>query len=249
MSADALKKGRELERLLTFQIAYPDCPCSALIQPEPPAPDGYFPEHNLGIEITEYSLGQGKGGSLPRQQETVHQRIAREAQALYEQKLSRHLNVSIIWTIFTACPALREEKQIAQTIARQVFENTSIHLQMCQVSWEVVNDPLFTKYGIEISICPIEGVGKSCWSSMACFGFPSEAIRIQNVLDEKEPRVIDYRKTCEKVWLLIVASREFFSSQFTPDSSLGRMKFNSSFDRVFLLEEPQNAIHEFQINR
>lgn len=249
MPADINKKAKELERLLAFQNACPDCPRSAPTQPAPPAPDGLFPTEKLGIEITEYSLGQGKAGSLPRQQETVHQRIAQEAQSLYEAKLNRHLHVSIRWTIFTTCPSQREEEKIAQTINWHVFENTSIQLQMCQVSWKDVNDPLFTKYGIEITICPIAGVGKSNWSSMAGFVFPPEATRIQNVLDEKESKVIDYRTVCENVWLLIVATREFLSSEFTPDSRLARMQFTSSFNRVFLLEEPQNIIHEFQIAR
>jgi hypothetical protein len=249
MPAVDQKKVKEFERLLAFQNACHDCPRSTLIQPEPPSPDGLFPESRLGIEITEYSLGQGKGGSLPRQQETVHQRITQEAQFLYEAKISRHLQVSVLWTVFTACPTVKEENQIAQKIAWHVFENTSIQLQPCSVLWKDVNDPLLTKYGLEINIYPIAGVGKSCWSSMACFGFPPEATRIQNVLDEKESRVADYRKTCDKVWLLIVASSDFFSSQFTPDSRLGQMKFKSSFGRIFLLEEPQNTIHEFQIDR
>jgi hypothetical protein len=243
------KKAKELDRLLAFQNACPDCPRSTIVQPEPPAPDGLFPEEKIGVEITEYSLRQGETGSLPRQQETVHQRITWEAQSLYEAKLSRHLQVSILWTIFTACPALREEKQIAEKLAFHVFENTSFRLQMCRVSWKDVNDPVFAKYGIEISIYPIDGVGKSCWSSSACFAFPQEATRIQEVLDDKESRVIDYRKACDKIWLLIVANSNFFSSQFTPDSRLGQTKFNSSFNRVFLLEEPKNTIHEFQIDR
>jgi hypothetical protein len=66
-------------------------------------------------------------------------------------------------------------------------------------------------------------------------------------LNEKESKVAKYCKTCDKVWLLIVASNEFLSSQFTPDSRLAQMQFTSSFDRVFVLEEPQNTIHEFQI--
>jgi hypothetical protein len=246
MPANTIKKAQELERLLAFQNNCPDCPRSAPTQPAPPAPDGFFLTEKLGIEITEYSLGQGKAGSLPRQQETVHQRIAHAAQSLYEAKLARHLQVNILWTIFTSCPALGEEQQIAQEIARQVLENTRGQLQLCRVSWNDINDPLFTKFGIEISICPIAGVGNSCWSSIACFSFPPEAMRIQNVLDEKESKVREYRKICDEVWLLIVASSDFFSSQFTLDSRIAQMQLTSSFDRVFLLEEPENAIHEFE---
>jgi hypothetical protein len=192
MPTQAKKKQNELERLIAFQRAFSDCPRSAISQPGPPAPDGLFPESKLGIEITEYSLNQGKGGSLPRQQETVHQRIAAQAQSLFEAKLTKHLQVNILWTIFNACPAVREEQQIAQAIAWQVFENTSIQSRICRISWKDINDPLFTKYGIEMSICPIPGMGKSCWSSIACFSFPPEAMRIQNVLDEKESRVSEY---------------------------------------------------------
>ena len=112
---------------------------------------------------------------------------------------------------------------------------------------EDLNEPLLTKYGIEINITPIPGVGKSCWSSVACFAFPAEATRIQTVLNEKESKVTGYRKTCDQVWLLIVASSGYFSSQFTSDSQLVQMKFDSSFDRIFLLEEPQNRIHEFRV--
>jgi len=249
MPSETNKKAREFERLLAFQNACLDCPRSAPAQPAPPAPDGLFTAEKLGIEITEYSLGQGKPGSLPRQQETVHQRIAHQAQSLYEARLTRHLQVNILWTIFTSCPALREEPQIAQEIARHVLESTHDQLHICRVSWKNINNALLTKYGIEISICPIEGAGKSCWSSMACFSFPPEAARIQKALDEKESKVTEYRKTCDEVWLLLVASSEFLSSQFTPDSSLEKMQFTSSFDRVFLLEEPRNTIHEFQIAR
>lgn len=246
---NAEKKAKELERLVAFQNTCVDCPRSALTQPEPPAPDGFFAEHNLGIEITEYSLGQGKGGSLPRQQESVHQRITERAKVLYEATLTRHLQVSVLWTIFNSCPLLREENEIARMISGYVFENTSAQLEMCHLSWEELNEPLFTKYGIEMTIYPIPGVGKSCWSSSACYLFPPEATRIQSVLDEKESRIVEYRKKCDSVWLLIVANGAFFSSQFTLDSRLKKAAFETSFDRVFLLEEPQNTVHEFYVDR
>jgi hypothetical protein len=82
---------------------------------------------------------------------------------------------------------------------------------------------------------------------VACFAFPREATRIQTVLNDKESKVAGYRRTCNRVWLLIVASNDYFSSQFTSDSQLAQMEFDSSFDRVFLLEEPQKRIHEFQV--
>ena len=117
---------------------------------------------------------------------------------------------------------------------------------MCHVEWEEFNTPLLQKYGVELSICPIAGQGSSCWSSMAVFSFPKEAPRIQTTLDEKESKVSEYRKTCQTVWLLIIADRNFFSSAFSFEPNLLRITFQSSFDRVFLLDEPQNSIYEFK---
>jgi hypothetical protein len=119
---------------------------------------------------------------------------------------------------------------------------------ICHVTWREFDAPV-QKYGVELTICPIAGQGSSCWSSMACFNFPREATRIQTALDEKESKVSEYRKTCQTVWLLIIADRNFFSAEFSFEPNLLQMKFNSSFDRVFLLDEPQNSIYEFKTDR
>lgn len=246
MPTNAEKKGKELKRLFAFQENCPECPRSNPIQPEPPAPDIVFPECGLGIEITEYLLGQGKDGSRPRQLETVHQRIARAAQTEYEASMKHGLQVSVLWTIFTECPTPQEEKSIAQAIARLVTAKTLTRLETCFVGWEQFDDPLPQKYGVEVNIYPIGEQAPSCWSSVACFSFPKEALRIQTTLDEKESKIAGYRQFCQKLWLLIIADRAFFSSQFSPHPNLSQMTFHSSFDRVFLLDEPQNSIYEFK---
>lgn len=239
------KKDKELKSFLAFQKNCLECPRSVPIQPEPPAPDIFIPDCSLGVEITEYSLNQNKDGSRPRQHETVHQRIAEAAQAEYETILKHHLQVSIRWTIFTVCPAVREEKNIAQAIAKMVAEKTLMSLKICQVTWKEFDAPI-QKYGVELTIIPLAGEGSSCWSSMACFLFPEEVSRIQTALDEKESKVFEYRKTCRSVWLLITADRNFFSSTFSFAPNLLQMKFQSSFDRVFLIDEPQNSVYEFK---
>ena len=39
---------------------------------------------------------------------------------------------------------------MAQEIARYALEKISGQLQICRVTWEDINGPLFTKYGIGI---------------------------------------------------------------------------------------------------
>lgn len=243
------KKEKEFKSFLAFQQNCPACPRSIPVQPEPPAPDIFFPDCGLGIEITEYSLGQGKDGSRPRQYETVHQRITEAAKAEYESKLNHHLQVSVLWMIFTKCPTLREEKIIAQAIAKMVASKTSRHLKICSAESDEFDELLIQKYGVELSIFQIPGEGKSCWSSAVCFGFPPEASRIQAALDEKESKITEYRKACRTTWLLITADRNFVSSGFSFEPKLPQVTFNSSFDRVFLIDEPQNSVYEFKTDR
>jgi hypothetical protein len=247
MTTSAAKKDAELERFLAFQERCPECPNSKPSQPAPPGPDIVFEECDLGIEITEYSLGQSKDGSRPRQLETVHQRIAHAAQAEYELSIKRRLQVSVLWTIFNECPAKREEKSIAQAIARLVTAKTSTRQETCSAACPQFNSSLLQKYGVEVSVYPIDAQGPSCWSSVACFCFPQEAPRIQAALDEKESKIPEYRQSCRNLWLLIVADGTFLSSQFHQDQTIRNTTFCSSFDRVFLLHEPRNAIHEFKV--
>lgn len=103
------KKSRELERLLAFQKICLECPRSKPSQPKPPAPDIIFDECNLGIEITEYSLGQSKDGSLPRRLESVRQRITCAAQIKYELTSKHWIQVSIMWAN-ERCPAKKRRK-------------------------------------------------------------------------------------------------------------------------------------------
>jgi hypothetical protein len=246
MPTNSAKRNKELNWLLAFQERYSECPHSGLEQPEPPAPDIIFPESGLGIEITEYSMGQGKTGSRPRQFENVHQRIARAAQTAFEINCNYRLQVTILWTNFNECPVLQEEKNIIQAIVRLVVTNTTTRQGKRFIDWGPSNDPLLQKYGVEVNIYPIDGAGQSCWSSNACFCFPPEAGRIQTALDEKESKVSGYRQFCQNLWLLIIADGTFFSSQFSPDPNLSQTIFQSSFDRIFLLDVTRNAIYEFK---
>jgi len=242
------KKAKEFKSFVAFQKNCSECPRSIPVQPNPPAPDIFFPDCDLGIEITEYLLGQGKDGSRSLQYETVHERIAEAAKAEYESKLNHHLQVSILWTILTKCPTIREEKNIAQAIAEMVASKISQQLQVCRAESDEFNEPLIQKYGVELSIFRIPGEGRSCWSSMFGALFPQEATRIQTALDEKEAKVSEYRTKCKNAWLLITADRNLASSTFSFSPSLLEISFNTSFDRAFLLDEPQNCVYEFKIN-
>jgi hypothetical protein len=245
---DTAQKAKELNWLFAFREKCADCPRSIPGQPKPPAPDLIFPESDLGIEVTEYLLGQGKAGSHPRRLESVRRRIVQTAQSEYEKNISHCLQVLVIWAT-TDCPSNDEEKTIVEALVRLVMIQTSGNGRLWRIGWEQFDEPVLQKYVAEVSISLIGDTGPSCWGNSAAFWLWDVKKRVQVILNEKEPKVSTYRKFCNKVWLLIVADRSWFSSKLFPDQNFAKATFSSSFDRAFLFDEASSLVYKLRIER
>jgi len=127
------KKNLELKWFRLFQKKIADCPHSQPVQPLPPAPDLVFSDCNVGIEITEYLLGQGEGGSHSRQIESVHRKIVREARHDYELHVKHCLQVSVFWAN-AECPTKREEKILTESITQLVLSRTWQNQKSCAMA-------------------------------------------------------------------------------------------------------------------
>src|SRR5439155_15890826 len=205
------QKDVELKWFNLFQRKIPDCPRSRPVQPLPPAPDLIFSDCDLGIEITEYSLGQAKEGSHPRRIESVHRKIVREAKRDYELGIKRCLQVSVFWAN-TGCPTKHEEKILAQSIRRLVRSRTCQNQKMWRIEWKQFDNEILQRFVAEISIYVVGEEGASCWASAASIWAWEANKRAQITLDTKEPKVWQYKKFCNEIWLLIVANKEWLSS-------------------------------------
>jgi hypothetical protein len=242
------QKEKELRWLLSFQDKCLDCPRSTPDQPKDPAPDIIFSECGVGIEVTEYSLGQGKDGSHSRRLESVRRKIVREARSEYERNVPHCLQVSVFWATMD-CPTKREEKAISQALARLIAMQTSDSERLWRIGWEQFDEPTLEKYVAEVSIYLIGDQGQSSWSSATPLWLWEAQPRVQVALDKKEPKASEYRKYCREVWLVIVADRSWLSSKFFPDQDFANATFSSSFDRAFLLDEASSLVYELRIER
>jgi hypothetical protein len=245
-TGDIAQKKKELSWLLIFQEQCLDCPRSIPDQPEGPAPDLIFSKSGLGIEVTEYLLGQGKDGSHSRRLERVRQRVVRKAQSEYERNFPLCLQVEVIWATMD-CPTKREEKPISQALAGLVASQTSGSGKLCRISWEQFDELVLQKYVAEVSIYLMGEIGQSGWSSAAAFWLWEAKKRVQVALDEKEPKISAYRKFCRELWLLIVADKSWLSSKFFPNHDFANAIFHSSFDRAFLLDASSASVYEVKI--
>jgi hypothetical protein len=243
---DVAQKKKELSWFLIFQEQCLDCPRSIPDQSEGPAPDLIFSEHDLGIEVTEYLLGQGKGGSHPRRLENVRRKIVRDAQSEYERNISHCLEVSVSWAT-TDCPTKREEKAISQALAWLVAMRMSGSGRSWRISWEQFDQPILAKYVAEVRVYLMDDHGQGCWSSVPAFWLWEAKQRVQAALNEKEPKISAYRKFCRELWLLIVADQSWLSSRFFPDYDFANAIFHSSFDRAFLLDASSASVYKVKI--
>ena len=241
------KKDLELKWFHLFRKKISDCPRSRPAQPIPPAPDLVFSDCNIGIEITEYSLGQSKEGSRSRQIESVHRKIVREAQHNYESQIKHCLQVSVLWANVD-CPTKREEKVLAQSIAQLVLSRTCQNQNICRVDWEQFDNLTLQKFVAEISIYLVGNEGASCWASTASIWAWEAHKRLQIALDQKESKVWQYRRFCSEIWLLIVANGAWLSSRYFHDPTLEDMKFHSSFDRAFILDGASGMVCELKLS-
>ncbi len=241
------QKDVELKWFNLFQRKIPDCPRSRPVQPLPPAPDLIFYDCDLGIEITEYSLGQGKRGSYPRRIDSVHRKIVWEAQHDYELRIKHCLQVSVLWAN-TECPTKREEKTLAQSITRLVLSRTWQNQKMWRIEWEQFDNLTLQRFVAEISIYLVEDEGPSCWASAASIWAWEANKRAQIALDTKEPKIWQYKRFCSEIWLLIVANKEWLSSRYFHDPILEKVRFHSSFDRAFILDEASAMVRELKLS-
>jgi hypothetical protein len=243
---EAAQKRKELDWFLSFQQKCSDCPRSNPVQLSPPFPDIFLEENNLGVEITQYLLNQGETGSHPCRLETTREGILRTAQSLHESRSHDCLLVSVQWGN-SLCPAKCEQRELAQAISQAVLMGDKFS-RPWHIEWREFENPLLQKYIHGISVFAHEG--KSCWTNCTglIFGTLDYMVEsFQELISAKKDRIEEYRKTSARLWLLIVADKNLFSSDISSHDALLRNTFNSEFDRVFVLDEHRDKLLELRL--
>ena len=72
---------------------------------------------------------------------------------------------------------------------------------------------------------------------------------LQEILRKKESKVPSYRRSCREVWLLVVARGLEPSTFGNLGPEVESHRFESGFDRVFLLHHFDGVVTELHIRR
>ena len=118
------------------------------------------------------------------------------------------------------------------------------------IEWREFENPLLQKYIHRISVVWIAHQGRSCWSNCTGLSFGTLDYMVesfQELISAKKDRIEEYRKTSARLWLLIVADKNLFSSDISSHDALLRNTFSSGFDRVFVLDEHRDKLLELRL--
>jgi hypothetical protein len=241
------EKSDELRWLLSFQEKCPAYPRSPPIQPQEPAPDILFPEAELGVEITRYYLGQGKKGSPLRKLESDQEGIIQAAQRRFEALRNDQLQVSVGW--IPGVESAKTDRDFLVGGIVQVVVKLLAQGQNCwQPDWTQPDEAALGKHFAKVWVDRLKR-DPSFWVCIEAGSLGDDVHRVRVVLDEKESKVIEYRKRCRYIWLLIVAEGRHISSTFSPDEDFEPATFRTSFDHVFILDVFRNLVREVRVEK
>ncbi len=242
------KRQKENE-LRWLRIAQEKCPTFPRSNPEPakpPAPDIIFRDQDLGVEVTRFFHDRVQGGSSPlRALESERRRIVNLAKLAFEESSNERLFVIVMWT-----PDLRLSKHdqkalvpgIASVVRRLVARSAPSWVPDWSQAEEVVLGSRIGRIWVDR-----RSDGPSHWCSPEGGSPGTSAIGVREAIRGKEAKVNEYRRWCQELWLLIVAEPHF-SSMFERDEEFDRAVFQTSFDRVFILDAVRGCVHELRIH-
>jgi hypothetical protein len=221
-----------------FAEAFADFPTGKIEKSENPDFLLRGGSHTLGIELTRLFHPPEQSGFLLREQESLRQSVVTNAKRLYDVYGLPAVNVGVF---FNDHHPLR--KVDVRAVSRSVFDIV-VRLnpktgESREEEYDWVNRAYFPEQIAAVRVARLEGLNESE------FGAPTGALLptvshtdLQTEIDGKESRLSDYRRVCDKAWLVMCLNGESLSSTLTiPDDTVGAA-YRSAFDRVFVFNWP-----------
>jgi hypothetical protein len=238
------KKALERSSLAEVKAIYPDFPSGAIADMERPDFLVSGESHITGIEIVRYLRGQGKGhgGSADHRNESLRQQIADEAKQQFKSSRYDPLMVYFLWHSDRSLRkadvpdlAASAANLVDQYAPQALFDSIRIAgTQLMETDLQV--------FLSSISVTRVRNKQQALWSSVDT-GFVSVlASELQELIASKNAKVPDYLRTCDEVWLLIVAYGDRISSTAELQEDIQQANFRSQFHRILFYDRPNERI-------
>jgi hypothetical protein len=198
----------------------------------------------LGIELTELHRSSDPGTHPLQAQEAMRRRVLARAKDLYVEAHGPSLHVSVIFydpPVISKAEVEPLAQQLADIALRNVPSVGQTHLE--EFDWQ--ERGVFPEHVQRVAVynVPLTN-GPFFTAPSATWVADLAATDVQSALDSKNPKCAAYRVRCDSVWLLINCNTDFLSTWFEVDPIALQRKFNSDFDRAFLLSHFSGQVFE-----
>ena len=229
-----VQKERENYYLDRFQSTYSDFPAGTIRATEKPdflveADNGF-----VGIELTELYHSDSEA-RIPRQaSEALREQCIRRAESICMNDARSQLYVSVYFSNW-----IHLKKSIIPALSARLAELVqSVNVDVnCSIMLEDDGETDgFPEEVDSIHIRRLPAVIRGFWNAPNGGWVPDcSSEQIQETIDKKNRRVIDYRRHCNSIWLVIVIDGFRISSSFNLPRATRNHDYRSAFDRTFLL--------------
>lgn len=207
------------------------------------APDFVWPDHDLGIDVTEIRQPRSDGGFKPAQIESFRTKVVESAEREYRRVGGS--DVDVVLSFATGPEPQWNATQVGKDVATFVASHPPEDGRSRPHTHTDDGSPLPGGL-VTIIISPPCPGRAALWQSLQ----PGNTIlltreMLADALACKEPKLDSYRKRASYVWLLVVCGMFPGSASIVvPDEAIVGWRFAHSFDRVLLFSQQDQRIWE-----
>jgi len=198
----------------------------------------------LGVEIIDYVRKQSETGSPKRHEEIVQNQLCSKAKEKFESRHGEKLLVSCQPSVHKSLSDLNhtQREKIIDLLLEKIKESIPISfftVDKVDIKWNT--DKVLNQFISSISMMKVRE--KGCWSFVKADYITASKEGIQSIIDRKNKKINEYKKSCEKNWLIVVA-RDFPMSSFVDITGILDVPFFSEFEKVLFLYQDEKRIFE-----
>ena len=242
-----IKKRIERFQLDQFQELFSDFPEGEIEVTEEPDFLIHCSPGTIGVELTELHRDVPPGVRPQQANEEMKRRVMARAQKLYDEYGLPPIRVSVLFSLNHEIQK-HEVEALAQNVFRIAMSNLPDVGKSFEESYNWINRHYFSEKLNKIFIHRWEGIDKSHFNAPGATWVGALSVDdILRALYQKEGKIQKYRGRCNNLWLLIIMNTQTMSTWFEHDPNILLQRFNTDFDRVFILNHFQGQVYELML--
>jgi hypothetical protein len=240
-----------LERFL--EALGPVAPASSLSFRDSENPDFLLAtpgQQSLGIEFSELNhVGLSSSGVPLRQEEGIRDRLCRAVVQRWDTARTPVAQVSV-HLLGCQLPSREDEARIADAILAVIRGNMPTEEGGVDVTRETLRQhPVLGSLVQSVSIGRWSGLDQPyVYSPHAAFLPSLSHAVLQEAFSRKNERVLDYRRNCHTVWLVVAHHLPQLATHFCPGAGKLADMYDLHFDRTYVLDVFGKSLTEIKVH-